>query len=191
MSDSFETCHSFVFRHEGVLSDDPTDKGGITKYGVCIVFLRGMARRRPRLLAALGIPTDVTRSVVKAITAEQARELFRAEFWEPYRLDELPTAVAACVYDFNVNSGAVNSVRIIQKACNLHLGTSLVRDGILGPLTRSAAARMASKQGIAVICGERRAFYRRIAEHDETQRCFLNGWMNRANDLQDFAERLL
>lgn len=193
MSEKFMKVIPFTMKWEGGLSDDPADTGGLTKYGVCQEFLSDCAARHPEWLKQVGISnTGSIRSMVRALSKPQAEDLFRLAFWEPYRLDELPLAVAACVFDMNVNHGGGNAVRIAQRACNKALtGDPLAVDGKMGPKTRAALALMGTDTGIESLCEARRAFYRQIVDARPSQRVFLKGWLNRADDLERFAGGLL
>ena len=189
----FAAIIPFTMKWEGGLTDDAADSGGLTNFGVCAEFLKDCTRNHPAWLRAAGIPvTGGDRARIRALTRANAEELFRQAFWLPYGLDDLPVAVAACVFDMNMNHGAGNAIRIAQKACNLVLdGDPLLVDGKLGPKTRAALAELNSVEGIAALCGCRRDFYRRIVANRPSQKVFLRGWTNRADALQEFAEGLL
>ena len=194
MSANFEMAQDFVLEHEGVLSDDKNDKGGLTKYGVSMSYLTSLARSKPSLVKEIVGTTGITRKVVRELTKTQASLLFKWTFWEPYKLDELPLATAFCVYDMNVNHGPGNSIRIAQKGCNRLpslVQPLLVVDGKLGPKTRVALRLCACASGIQAIASERLAFYECIVQRDSTQRDFIRGWRNRANDMRDTALRFL
>jgi len=193
-AEGFERCMDFVFEHEGVLSDDKNDKGGLTKYGVSMSYLTNLARSKPSLVREIVGTTSITRKVVKELTKTQASLLFKWSFWEPYKLDEIPLATAFCVYDMNINHGPGNSIRIAQKGCNRLpslVSPLLIVDGKMGPKTRSALRLCACASGIHAITNERLAFYERIVQRDSTQRVFLRGWRNRANDMESTALRFL
>ena len=193
-AEGFERCMDFVFEHEGVLSDDKNDKGGLTKYGVSITFLTDFARTKPSLVMEIVGTTAITRRVVKELTKTQAALLFKWKFWRPYELDELPLATAFMLFDMNVNHGPGNSIRIAQKGCNRLpslVSPLLIVDGKLGPKTRAALRLCACASGIHAIANERKAFYQRIVDRDSSQRVFLRGWTNRANDMESAALRFL
>ena len=193
-AEGFERCMDFVFEHEGVLSDDKNDKGGLTKYGVSMAYLQDLAKRKPSLLMEILGTKDITRRVVREITKTQASLIFKWTFWTPYQLDELPLATAFMVYDMNVNHGPGNSIRIAQKGCNRLpslVSPLLIVDGKLGPKTRAALRLCACASGIHAIANERKAFYQRIVDRDSSQRVFLRGWTNRANDMESAALRFL
>lgn len=185
----FDTCQDFVFRWEGGLSDDPEDKGGLTKYGVCWEYIKDLERTRPSVVRdILGVET-VTRSVLKSLSKRQAAQFFKFSFWDPYKLDEMPQSVALCWYDMNVNHGPANAARILQRACNRidSLQPRLDVDGKPGPKTRAALRHMNNHQGIDAIFTERQAFYDRIVANNPKQKVFLRGWTNRCMDMRQQA----
>ena len=194
MSANFEMAQDFVLEHEGVLSDDKYDKGGLTKYGVSMSYLTNLASSKPSLVKEIVGTTGITRTVVRELTKTQASLLFKWTFWEPYKLDELPLATAFMVYDMNVNHGPGNSIRIAQKGCNRLpslVSPLLIVDGKMGPKTKAALRLCSCASGIHAIATERLAFYERIVQRDGTQRVFLRGWRNRANDMESTALRFL
>jgi len=189
-AEGFEMCMDFVFEHEGVLSDDAADKGGLTKYGVSMAYLQDLAKRKPSLLVEILGTSAITRSVVKGITKTQAALVFKWTFWTPYQLDDLPLPAAFMVFDMNVNHGPGNSIRIAQKGCNRLpslVSPLLVVDGKMGPRTRAALRLCSCASGIHAIAAERLAFYERIVERNSSQRVFLRGWRNRAHDMEQTA----
>jgi len=193
-AENFERCMDFVFEHEGVISDDKNDKGGLTKYGVSITFLTKLARSKPSLVMEIVGTTNISRRIVRELSKTQAALLFKWEFWKPYKLDEIPLATAFMLFDMNINHGPGNSIRIAQKGCNRLpslVSPLLIVDGKLGPKTRAALRLCACASGIHAIASERKAFYQRIVDNDGTQHGFLRGWTNRTNDMESTALRFL
>lgn len=200
-SDNFGRAHAFTASWEGGLSDHPADSGGITAYGVSLSLVRAIAAGNGgrAFLAGLGLPLPAGRETVLAIGQDEARRIFRREFWDGPGLDGLPFANAALIYDAAVNCGQAASVRFVQAGVNRCLAAgslapgwladgALAVDGIAGPRTRHALrAELACVIDAAL--GERRAFYRRLAEKKPGQGVFLRGWLNRAAALAKFLGR--
>ena len=93
----FPQAHAFTARWEGGLTDDPADRGGITKYGVSLAFLKGIAddgQDSRDMLDRMGIRLPVTREVIKSLTQGQASSLFKWQFWDRLRCDDLPPRLA-------------------------------------------------------------------------------------------------
>lgn len=192
MAANFEIAQKHVAKWEGGLSDDKFDRGGITKYGVSFEHLKDTAMTKKGALASIGIITPITKDTIKNLTYEQAQSIFKMDYWIPCQCENMPLAIAVCVYDCAVNSGCSRSIKIIQKAYNrLFQNTPIAVDGIIGPKTLSAASKLNSEDGIKAIVEERKKFYKAIVDNRPNQRCFLKGWYNRVNDLEKYASSLL
>ncbi len=187
---NFPIAHKFTAQWEGGLSDHPADRGGLTAYGASVKFVKGIANTQPGrdFLHQIGVRLPVTTESICQIVADQAAAMFKREFWSSLRLDDLPLRPAICLYDMAVNSGPSASVRTAQRGynrCVLH-GVKLAEDGILGPLTRKALSQDTDAI-INAMLDMRVAFVEAIARNDESQRAFLEGWLNRINGLRSYV----
>lgn len=187
---NFPIAHKFTAQWEGGLSDHPYDRGGLTAYGASINFVEGIAGTQSGrdFLRQIGVRLPITKDSMRQITSDQAAAMFKREFWSSLRLDDLPLRPAVCLYDMAVNSGPSASVRIAQRGynrCVMH-GVKLNADGILGPLTRKALAQ-ATDAIINAILDARVTFVEDIVRNDESQRVFLEGWLNRINGLRVYV----
>lgn len=183
----FLLAHEFTAKWEGGLSDVPQDRGGITKYGVSLNFLRNFATSQPGrdVLDRMGIILPATSRTIRDLTLDQARSIFRAEFWNPLRLDTLPQRPATFLYDCAVNHGSKRSVVLAQRGYNSCVGpygVKLAEDGILGPATRAGLAHDTDPI-ISGCIAARRRFFEAIVRNDQSQDVFLRGWLNRCDDL--------
>lgn len=183
---SFERCQQFTLKWEGGLSDDPQDKGGLTKYGISMAYLQDMARTRPSVLRDILGTSTVTRQLVKSLTQAQAGALFKFSFWDPFQLDDQSLSVALCVYDMNLNHGSFNAMKIVQRAANLmpSVMPKLSVDGKFGPKTRSAMRFLNCPNGIGAIANKRQAFYDAIVRNNPSQKVFIKGWTRRCSDMK-------
>lgn len=187
---NFPIAHKFTAQWEGGLSDHPADRGGLTAYGASIRFVKGIANTQSGrdFLHQIGVRLPVTPESMRQITPDQVASMFKREFWSSLRLDDLPLRPAICLYDMVVNSGPSASVRTAQRGynrCVLH-GVKLAEDGILGPLTRKALSQDTDAI-INAMLDMRVAFVEAIARNDESQRAFLEGWLNRINGLRSYV----
>ncbi|RMF77894.1 MAG: hypothetical protein D6744_10775, partial [Planctomycetota bacterium] len=101
-----------ILEHEGGYVNDPDDPGGETKFGIS-------RRAYP----------DVN---IADLTESQAAEIYRRDYWDKVRGDELPDPVAHCVFDCAVNQGVSRAIKWMQEVA----GTAA--DGIIGPQTLAA-----------------------------------------------------
>lgn len=193
MSD-FDLAQDFTAKWEGCLSDDAADRGGLTHWGVSMAFLSDLeySRRGTALLKSIGVrPLPVNRETIKALTKEQAKAIFKAEFWDRLHLDELPVQMAVLIYDAAVNSGRAQSVKLAQRGFNAcDCGESLEVDGVLGPLTIDALSSHNTQRVRQSILDSRVDFYWAIVNKRPSQKVFIRGWLNRVNDLREYVEGL-
>ena len=189
----FAQAHAFTAQWEGGLTDHPNDKGGITKYGVSLAFLSDLAQTQAGrdVLDRMGIRLPVTRETIRALTPDHAASLFKWQFWDRLRCDDLQPRTALIIYDAAVNHGPARSVKLVQQACNIiSTRDKLVVDGALGPLTRSALKANNTPTMHAQAIEQRRRFYRNIVDNNPSQAVFLRGWLNRADALEQYLPSL-
>lgn len=111
-----------IFGSEGGYSDNKTDSGGPTKYGITY-----------RTLAAHdGISESAARVAVRSLTLAHASDIYRAGFWPQSGGDLLPRGLDYAAFDFGVNSGPARAVRVLQKVVGADL------DNNCGPETLAA-----------------------------------------------------
>lgn len=163
----FSVAHAHVCHWEGYFDDDPDDAGGVTKYGVCLEFLKSIG-------ADGDINGDgvVNRKDVLAVTLDNQKELFKKHFWDSANLDDFPPRLAICFYDSAVNTGKKQTVKLLQRA----LGVS--DDGTIGPKTMAAVKSCDDKATALKMCDFRDKFYQSISTKNNNRK-FLKGWLNR------------
>lgn len=165
---NFDACLAFTLQWEGGLSDDPLDPGGETNKGITL-----------RTFSAY-YPGENASGRLKAITDEQVQNIYRTGYWNVIGGDALPAGVDCVVWDFSVNAGPKRSVIALQTVA----GTE--RDGIDGPATEAAIAKMQSQMVIIKLTTLHLAFYRA----DPLFGRYGKGWTNRLNACQDLATKM-
>ncbi len=85
LADKFRLALAFVLEHEGGYVNDPADPGGETKYGIS-------KRSYPSI-------------DIKKLTAEQAGQIYRTDFWDRCHCDGYDYPLALAVFDSAVNCG--------------------------------------------------------------------------------------
>jgi len=88
-----------IVRREGGFVNDPDDPGGATKYGVTIHTLRALRGR-------------ATVADVQALTEAEAIAIFKSQYFERPKINQLPAPLQASVYNMQVNAGA-NAIKIL------------------------------------------------------------------------------
>jgi lysozyme family protein len=146
---NFEGFIERVLSHEGGYVNDARDPGGETKFGIC-------KRSYPSV-------------DIKGLTRDAAISIYRADFWERVKGDELPRAFAFQALDAAVNHGIGNAVRWLQRAAGV------ADDGNIGPATLAAISRQEPADLVLAFNAERLEFYAKLAAFD----AFGRGWVRR------------
>ena len=168
---AFSHALAFVLAREGGYVNDPTDKGGETKYGI--------SDKRDGLADG---KTDVdgdgkpdTR--IKDLTEEQAGQIYFRDYWYPSYCSEWPDGISLFVFDSAVQHGAKKAIQLLQDA------VGVTADGIVGQKTRTAVAS-ADAEWLLTRCFLRRSrYYADIIKSNASQGKYLNGWFNRLYEL--------
>lgn len=136
-----------VLRHEGGYVNDSKDPGGETKFGIS-------KRAYPSV--------DIA-----ALTEDTAKAIYKRDYWDKVKGDQLPDSVATVLFDMAVNMGVDRAIKLLQRALRVK------EDGALGPVTIQAA----KASGVAAkLTTERVLAYTKIANFDTYGR----GWVNRS-----------
>lgn len=160
-----ETCIPRVLVHEGGFVDHPRDPGGATNKGITIATYR-------RYIDPKGTVADL-----RAMTEAQAVRVYKGEYWDAVKADDLPIGVDYAVFDFGVNSGPGRAIPSLQRV------VGVADDGKLGPLTLAAVRKMPASVIINQLCFDRLAFMRRLSTWDT----FGKGWQRRVDDVREAA----
>lgn len=160
-----------LIKREGGFVNDPSDSGGPTCYGVTQRTLSAWKER------------ECTVDEVRALTKEQASEIYRAEYYFGPSIDSLPIPLQAHVLDIATNAGPRTAVKMLQQALN-ELGAGIKEDGIIGPTTREACSKYDIVQINNTLVGLRLKFYEELAAKRPKDKKFLTGWKKRANSFR-------
>ena len=87
----FEAAHAHVAKWEGGYFDHPNDPGGVTMYGVSLMFLKGLDLWE----GDIDGDGDIDRDDVLAVTKDTARDIFKRHFWDRPRAGEMPPRCAS------------------------------------------------------------------------------------------------
>ena len=171
MRDSYPQAIKAVLLHEGGYVNHPKDPGGATNKGVTqkVYDAYRVRHGEPILLS------------VKSISDGEVHDIYRMQYWNAIRGDELPAGIDYCVFDFAVNSGPSRAVKYLQTA----LGVK--PDGLLGLVTLQAAIEAgASPTVIQTICNNRLAFLKGL----KTWPTFGKGWGSRVEGVRKLSLQL-
>ncbi len=163
--EAFLACLAFTLKYEGGYVDHPADPGGATNLGVTRATL---AKWRGR---------SVTKADVRALSRDEAAQIYRRYYWEPCGGPRLPPGVDVLVFDWAVHSGPSRAVRALQKVLGL------TTDGVAGPALREAIQKADVTLTIRALCSERRKFLARLKGFA----VFGRGWSRRVDALEKTA----
>ncbi len=154
---NFDQAFHTLLGSEGGFVDHPADPGGATMWGVT----ERVARANGYTGSMRALPVDV------------AKAIYRREYWDAVKADEMPDAVRYALFDGAVNSGVSQSVKWLQRA----LGVTA--DGVIGPKTIAAAKAANGDRLKSAMLGARLQFMTDLA----TWPSFGKGWARRIASL--------
>lgn len=144
----FDLAFQKTIGHEGGYVNDPADPGGETKYGIS-------KRSYPKV-------------DIKALTLDQAKEIYRKDYWDKLDLEDLDPEVAAKLFDIGVNMGVGVAMRMAAEVENL--------GGVLGDDSDELESQIALRI-LRALQAER--YLKLIAKNPKLVR-FVRGWAKRA-----------
>ncbi|MFM1863787.1 MAG: holin-associated N-acetylmuramidase [Gemmobacter sp.] len=172
-----------IVAREGGFVNDPDDPGGMTNRGVTLATLR-------RLGVDIDGDGDADADDLRMLSVDDAAAIFVRHYFHEPRIDRLPPALQASVFDMYVNAGA-NAVKILQRLLT-EMGFPTGDDGKIGPITaaNAAAAAAAAPDHIADAYGiARRDYYYAIGDTRKASRKYVRrrnggkgGWILRAEE---------
>lgn len=115
----FDKAFTQLLVHEGGYSNDKADPGKATMWGIT----EAVAKENGYNGSMRDMPVDVAKSI------------YRKQYWDRAKCDELPPALRYVVFDGAVNSGVGQSIKWLQRALKV------TDDGVIGPATIAAAQR--------------------------------------------------
>ncbi|WP_169818618.1 glycoside hydrolase family 108 protein [Suttonella ornithocola] len=166
MKENYQKALGWVLQAEGGYSNHPKDPGGATNFGITQRTYDAWQQHH-------GLPT---RSV-KLIEKHDVDQIYREQYANPIRFDELPSGLDYAMFDFAVNSGVSRAVKTLQA----FLGVEA--DGIIGVKTLEALKKQNSCLLATQLCDERLAFMKRLKTWDT----FGKGWTSRVTNVQIIA----
>lgn len=167
---NFAAALARVLRHEGGYSNHPKDPGGPTYKGVI-----------QRVYDAYRKGKGLKTRSVKLLEDAELQEIYRRQYWDAARGDDLPPGIDYCVFDAAVNSGPVQAAKWLQRA----LGVA--DDGQVGAITIAAAKSCADTAGVIDdLCDRRLAMLKGL----RTWPVFGRGWAARVADVRRDARAM-
>lgn len=170
---TFETVFPILLKQEGGYVNNPHDPGGITNLGVT------------KRVWEAWVHHPVGEADMRALTPSAVAPLYRVQYWNGIGGDNLPPALALCVFDFAVNSGVSRAARYLQSIVGVN------QDGHIGPGTLAALNTWITtnslSEAVRRYMNDRRSFYKGLP----TFGVFGKGWLNRCDAVESAALKLL
>lgn len=175
MREDFPRAMAAVLVYEGGYSNHPRDPGGVTLEGIIQRVYDGYRRRkglavRPLTPSLRGTPDWIA----------ERDEIYRTQYWNAVRADELPAGVDIVLMDCAVNSGPYQAAMWLQRALRLN-----DCDGHIGEGTLMAALSHPDHDAlIADILGRRLGMLHNLQTWD----AFDAGWTRRVESVKAIGQ---
>lgn len=198
-SSRFENAVAKLLGIEGGYVNHRFDKGGATKYGISLRFLKSEGQidlnRDGFADLDLDFDGDIDGVDVRALSIADAKMLYHRCFWHRDGIDNLPRPLGEALFDQAVNGGSHAAKKMLQQAINVCLAKSqsapsqIAVDGQIGTRTLQAMNWVLARGNlsmVALIAAYRLVVknrYRAIVKRDGSQAVFLKGWLRRADEL--------
>ena len=168
MNNNYDKCLETILHHEGGYVNHPEDPGGETNLGVT-----------KRVYQEWGGTKDM-----KDLTFDDVAPIYKKNYWDKMKCDDLPSGLDLCVFDFGVNAGPGRAAKYLQTL----IGT--VADGGIGPNTLAKLKEYTDKTGVKETItnyqNERQDYYEKLS----TFKTFGRGWTRRVEETTKLALEL-
>jgi len=165
MQSNWIKCLETILHHEGGYVNHPKDPGGETNLGVT-----------KRVYEDFGGTKDM-----KDLTREDVEPIYKKNYWDRVKGDDLPAGLDLCVFDFGVNAGTGRAAKYLQTM----IGT--VADGGIGPNTLKKLNDYVEEHGIEDAIknyqSDRQKYYESLSTFDT----FGKGWTRRVDETTELA----
>jgi lysozyme family protein len=159
MKENYAQALKQVLKYEGGYVDHPKDPGGPTNKGVTQAVYDSWQKSQ-------NLPTQSVRNISDATVAA----IYKQQYWDRIRGDDLPAGVDFAVFDFAVNSGVSRAAKTLQAV------VGVTQDGVIGPATIQA-----TKTYVAMaVTNKRLAFMQSLSIWST----FGKGWSARIADVK-------
>ncbi len=168
MRETLITALDLTLSNEGGYANNPNDIGGSTKYGIT-----------HNTLAAYRGTKNITPEEIKALTKEEAKDIYQNAYWVQSGGDSLPIGIDYMAFDYSVHSGTAQAVKSLQRVVGAKL------DGVMGNQTIKATKSF-NGDLITAYAAERLRFMRSLKSWNS----FGKGWQKRVETVSEQARHL-
>lgn len=165
MNNNYDHCLEMLLEHEGGFVNHPKDPGGITNLGITKKVYEDW------------VGHSVSKQDMENLTRKDVAPIYKKNYWDRGRCDDLPSGVDWSVFDWGVNSGMGRAAKALQ----LIVGSTV--DGGIGPNTLRDVAKHKPHDIIVEMHQARQKFYEGLS----TFSTFGKGWSRRNNETLEAA----
>ena len=157
MKNNFDKCLHMLLEHEGGYVNNVHDKGGMTNLGVTKrVYDKWIGR-------------ESTEQEMRDLTPDDVAPIYKKNYWNRVKGDQLPSGLDWACFDWAVNSGSGRPAKAVQRA------VGATQDGAIGNQTLGLIAEKDPKFIIDYVYTVRQAFYESLDDYKH----FGRGWSRR------------
>jgi len=167
MSNKFSEALEVILHHEGGYVNHPKDPGGETNLGVT-----------KRVYEEFGGEKEM-----KDLTKEDVEPIYKKNYWDRVKGDDLPEGLDLCIFDFAVNAGPGRAAKFIQRL----VGTTV--DGGIGPNTLKCIDDYVKKSSVAETIEKYQSMRQEYYEGLSTFETFGRGWTRRVDEVTQEATK--
>ncbi|MBW8034200.1 MAG: peptidoglycan-binding protein [Planctomycetes bacterium] len=174
---------------EGDFSNDASDRGGPTRFGISLRYLRNVPDHDGNgfLDGDIDEDGDVDIDDIRALKPGDAIERYHKDFWLTGKCNEMPPGVGLCLFDGLVQHRPKTAKMLLQRALRVSA------DGYIGPITIAAAQNVTSisifDDFLPNYLSYRSQFYHDLVLLDSSQAKYIRGWFVRMFLLQNYIFR--
>lgn len=165
----FDTVFDRTIGSEGGFQADRRDRGNWTSGEVGKGELKGTKYG----LSAMTYP-DLD---IKAITLQQAKDIYRRDWWDKLGMERWPKAMQFQMFDAAFNHGSGRANQFLQYA------VGVTQDGKIGQATMAAVNAMDANDIVMRFLAKRLRYFTEVKTWDTYSR----GWARRVADCLEFA----
>ena len=166
MKHNWEKSLEVILHHEGGYVNHPKDPGGETNMGVT-----------KRVYEDFGGSKDM-----KELTKEDVEPIYKKNYWDRVKGDDLPEGLDLMIFDFAVNAGTGRAAKFIQRLVNTTV------DGGIGPNTLGKIKEYVVTYGIEETITSYALMRQNYYESLSTFDTFGRGWTRRVSEVTEKAK---
>jgi len=169
MKNNFDKCLHMLLEHEGGYVNNVHDKGGMTNLGVTKrVYDKWIGR-------------ESTEQEMRDLTPDDVAPIYKKNYWNRVKGDQLPSGLDWACFDWAVNSGSGRPAKAVQRA------VGATQDGAIGNQTLGLIAEKDPKFIIDYVYTVRQAFYESLDDYKH----FGRGWSRRNTETLHQAMKMV